>query len=257
MHTIRSSALQRRPPLLDLIDLRSQTLPFALLLTLSIAGSIVAVTLVRVLLWQATAGALLVILPPALLKWRDDARRYGVPAMTLCVLLALQGFHTIEHIAQWTQYHILRWPSFRSNGLLSAANSEWVHFVWNWGFLLVCVYLVHAGMRGWWGWLLLGVAAFHTLEHTYLMWRFQVTLRELGALGITDLQPQGLPGFFGRDGWLATSDMTQNTFLCRLPGFATAPRIDVHFWWNVIEMTFLLPAANDFARRVRAARVVA
>ncbi|MGQ9892994.1 MAG: hypothetical protein ACUVSY_04280 [Roseiflexus sp.] len=51
--------------------------------------------------------------------------------MALSILLALQGFHTVEHIAQWIQYHILRWPSFLSNGLLSAANSEWVHFVWN------------------------------------------------------------------------------------------------------------------------------
>ncbi|MGQ9483147.1 hypothetical protein [Chloroflexus sp.] len=112
-------------------------------------------------------------------------------------------------------------------------------------------------MRGWWGWLLLSVATLHTLEHTYLMWRFQATLRELGALGITDFQPQGLPGFFGRDGWLATADITQNSFLCRLPGITTAPRIDVHFWWNIIEMTFLLPAANSFAQRVRAARIVA
>ncbi len=257
MHAALPVDLRQRLPLFDLLDLRSQRLPFAILLLVSVAGGVIAVTITGVPLWQATAGALLMILPPCLLKWRDDARRYGVPAMALSILLALQGFHTVEHIAQWIQYHILRWPSFRSNGLLSAANSEWVHFVWNWGFLVVCACLVRAGMRGWWGWLLLGVATFHTLEHTYLMWRFQATLRELSALGITDLQPQGLPGFFGRDGWLATADITQNTFLCRLPGLATAPRIDVHFWWNIIEMTFLLPAANSFAQRVRAARIVA
>ncbi len=247
----------RRPPLIDLLDLRSQAAPFVMLLAAGCAGSIIAVTRTPIPLWQATVGALVLILPPLVLKWRDDARRYGVTAMALSILLALQGFHTVEHIAQWVQYHMLRWPSFVSNGLISAANSEWVHFVWNWGFLIVCVCLVRAGMRGWWGWLLLGVATFHTLEHTYLMWRFQVTLRELGALGITDLQPQGLPGFFGRDGWLATADITQNTFLCRFPGLTTAPRIDVHFWWNLIEMAFLLPAANSFMRRLKVTQDVA
>ncbi len=257
MHTPFSMPARRDLPLIDLIHLRSQTAPFVALLMVSIAGSAFAVTQARVPLWQATAGALLVLLPPFVLKWREDARRYGGAAMALSILLALQGFHTIEHIVQWTQYHILRWPSFRSNGLLSAANSEWVHFVWNWGFLAVCAFLARAGMRGWWGWLLLGVATFHTLEHTYMMWRFQITLRELGALGVTDLQPQGLPGFFGRDGWLATAEITQNTFLCRLPGFATAPRIDVHFWWNVSEMGLLLPAANGFMRRLNATRDVA
>lgn len=257
MHTMFFIPVRRYLPLIDLIHLRSQTAPFAALLIVSIAGGALAVTQARLPLWQATAGALLALLPPLLMKWREDARRYGGTAMALSILLALQGFHTIEHIVQWMQYHILRWPTFLSNGLLSAANSEWVHFVWNWGFLTVCVFLVRAGMRGRWGWLLLAVATFHTLEHTYLMWRFQMTLRELGALGVTDLQPQGLPGFFGRDGWLATADVTQNTFLCRLPGLTTAPRIDVHFWWNVSEMALLLPAANDFMRRLNATRDMA
>lgn len=245
---------RRQLPLIELVNPRSRTTPLLLALAFGIAGGASAMLWASVPLWQATAGALVVLLLPATLKWRDDALRFGVPAMVLSILLALQGFHTIEHIVQWIQYHILRWPSFRSTGLLSAANSEWVHFVWNWGFLLVCAYLFRAGMRGWWGWLLLAWAAAHTAEHTYMMWRFQLALGELNALGVTDLQPQGLPGIFGRDGWLATADVTQNTFLCRFPGLATAVRIDVHFWWNIGEMALLLPAANAFMQRIAADR---
>ena len=50
----------------------------------------------------------------------------------------------------------------------------------------------------------------------------------------------------GRDGWLARSGVTQGTFLCRLPGLTTATRLDVHFWWNVGELTLLLLAAHAF-----------
>jgi len=57
---------------------------------------------------------------------------------------------------------------------------------------------------------------------------------------------QGLPGIIGRDGWLARSPLTQGTFLCTLPGITTAMRLDVHFWWNIIETTLLLGAATWF-----------
>ena len=43
-------------------------------------------------------------------------------------------------------------PLRLSNGLLSPANSEWVHFVWNWLVLLTVIVLFVRGMRGWWGW---------------------------------------------------------------------------------------------------------
>jgi len=59
---------------------------------------------------------------------------------------------------------------------------------------------------------------------------------------------QGLPGIIGRDGWLARSVVTQGTFLCTLPGLTTAMRLDVHFWWNLIEMSLLLIAGSLFLR---------
>jgi hypothetical protein len=77
-------------------------------------------------------------------------------------------------------------------------------------------------------------------------------LADLQALGASGVAAQGLPGILGRDGWLATSDLTQNTFLCRLPGLASAARLDVHFWWNVGEIGLLMPAANAYMERLTA-----
>jgi hypothetical protein len=71
---------------------------------------------------------------------------------------------------------------------------------------------------------------------------------ELARLGFPSLSAQGLPGVLGRDGWLARSPATQGTFLCRLPGLTTAPRIDVHWWWNAGEITLLLASAHTFLR---------
>ena len=59
---------------------------------------------------RLVAGALAALLPVAALKWRDDLRRYGVVVMVLSILLATQGFHSIEHAVQEIQYYVLHWP---------------------------------------------------------------------------------------------------------------------------------------------------
>jgi hypothetical protein len=79
--------------------------------------------------------------------------------------------------------------------------------------------------------------------------RYLAVLDEMKQFGVTSVTAQGLPGFLGRDGWLAKSDATRGTFLCSLPGLATAPRLDVHFWWNVGETALLLIAGNSFMRK--------
>jgi hypothetical protein len=33
-----------------------------------------------------------------------------------------------------------------------------------------------------------------------------------------------------------------------LPGLTTAMRLDVHFWWNMLEMSMLLVAAHFFLK---------
>jgi hypothetical protein len=195
--------------------------------------------------WGATTLALAVIVPAAALKWRDDLLRWGPAVALLSVLIAMQGFHTIEHAVQLIQYHVLKWAPFKSSGLISAANSEWIHFTWNWLVVACVAYLVWQGMRSWWAWALLIWAVAHGIEHTYMLVRFYQAVDEIYrlAIGNTGLV-QGLPGILGRDGWLAYSG------LCgRIPGLTTASRIDVHFWWNTGEIVLLLLASHPFLKQ--------
>jgi hypothetical protein len=198
--------------------------------------------------WTITAIVLLALLPVGVIKWREDLRRYGATVMLLSIILISQGIHTIEHIAQWVEYYILLMPARQSTGLLSAANAEWVHFVWNWAVLIVVIALMRGGLRNGWALLLLAIATAHTLEHTYLFIRHLEVLSELRQLKVFNVTAQGLPGILGRDGWLARSPVTQGTFICTLPGLTTAMRLDVHFWWNMIEMALLLCAGHVFLR---------
>jgi hypothetical protein len=62
-------------------------------------------------LWGATALLLALLLAPGVAKWRADARRYGLTAMGVSILLAAQGFHSAEHVSQWLQYHVLNWSA--------------------------------------------------------------------------------------------------------------------------------------------------
>jgi hypothetical protein len=199
-------------------------------------------------LWSMTLITLLALLPVGVVKWREDLGRYGPTVMLLSVILVTQGVHTIEHITQWVEYYILHLPARQSTGLLSAANAEWVHFVWNWTVMIVVIALMRGGMRNVWTTLLLVVTTAHTLEHTYMFIRYLLVLSKLHQMNVYNVTAQGLPGIIGRDGWLARSAFTQGTFLCTLPGLTTAMRLDVHFWWNVIEMSLLLVAGSLFLR---------
>jgi hypothetical protein len=199
-------------------------------------------------LWSITMIVLLALLPVGVVKWRADLRLYGLTIMLLSIILVAQGVHTIEHVTQWVEYYILYLPARQSTGLLSAANAEWVHFVWNWVVLFFVIALMRGGMRNVWAFLLLVVATAHTLEHTYMFVRHLQVLAELRQMNVYTVTAQGLPGIIGRDGWLARSPVTQGTFICTLPGLTTAMRLDVHFWWNLIEMLLLLCAGSLFLR---------
>src|SRR5262245_26714759 len=90
-------------------------------------------------LWGATALVLVFLFAFGLVKGHGDAHRYGRFVVVLSVLLMTQGFHSIEHLTQWFQFNVLHWSARASSGLLSPANAEWVHFVWNWLVLLVVI----------------------------------------------------------------------------------------------------------------------
>jgi hypothetical protein len=239
-------------PLLELLNPREQTSTVLILLTLGVVLGSLEMWLFGWPLWGATVTVLVLLLVPGVLKWRADLRRYGLTLMVLSVLLVAQGFHGLEHVAQWFEYHVLRWSARQSGGLISPANAEWIHFIWNWMVVLAVIFVMRGGMRNIWAWLLLIWATAHTLEHTYLFVRYLQVLQELHQMGINTIAAQGLPGILGRDGWLVRSPWTHGTIFARLPGLTTAIRLDVHFWWNVGETALLFLAAHTFLSRRRA-----
>jgi hypothetical protein len=249
MATQRESPSDPHFPLLTLLHPREQTRAVVLLLSLGIVLWGIVVSAAGLPIWGATTIVLGLLLIPGIQKWRADRMRYGSTIMVLSILVAMQGFHSIEHVVQWIQYHWMRWQPFRSSGLISALNAEWVHFIWNWAVVFVVLYLVWSGMRNPVAWVLLVWTIAHASEHTYMMVRYLQLKHELGVLGVPEVSAQGLPGILGRDGWLARSPVTQDTFLCRLPGLTTTTRLDVHFWWNTGETLLLLIAAHLFLRR--------
>ncbi len=241
---------QSHLPVLQLLHPRRHAKAAIAALLIGLALGAFAVIVLQFPGWTFTAIVLATLLPIGMVKWREDARLFGSMVGVLSALLVMQGVHTIEHLVQWVQYYVLFWTARQSNGLLSAANAEWVHFVWNWAVLFVVLWLVIKGrMRNLWAYGLVLVAGLHAIEHSYTFVRYLQVLEELRQLGVTNVTAQGLPGIVGRDGWLARSAFTQGTFLCTLPGLTTAIRLDVHFWWNAIEMVLLLLAAHVFLRR--------
>jgi hypothetical protein len=233
--------------LLTLLHPRGQAGLFILALAAATLAASFSVTRLSLPLWAAIAGALGFLLYPAARKWQADRRQLGTPAMLLSILLASQGLHTVEHIAQWIQFNALGWPLRASSGLLSPLNAEIVHFTWNMTVLLVIAYLLASGVRNRWMWLLLVWAAAHTAEHSYLFVNYLYELRRLANAGLPLDAAQGLPGFFGKAGWLATNAPQSGpiAWICTIaPGLTDAPRLSVHFWWNMGEMALLLLAAH-------------
>lgn len=235
-------------PLLQLLNPRQHTRAVLWSLLAGLLASFLAMRFLGWPLWSATAIVLVALVPVGLRKWGDDRLRFGVTAMVLSIVLTAQGLHTIEHLVQWIQYHLLLWTMRESSGLLSPANAEWVHFVWNWLVLASGIILWRGGVRNRWMALFLAVAFFHTIEHSYTFLRYQLVLGELRGLGVFNVTAQGLPGIVGRDGWLARSAWTRGTFICSIPGLTTAVRLDVHFWWNALEMSLLVLAGHFFMR---------
>ncbi|NJM09246.1 hypothetical protein HC891_28130 [Candidatus Gracilibacteria bacterium] len=234
-----------------LLHPRGQMPLFVGFLFLGVLTAWLSVTRLSMPLWSGVVVVLALLAYPAVRKWCADYERLGLPVTVLSILLATQSFHTVEHIAQWVQYYILAYPLQESSGLISPLNAEIVHFGWNVGVLLVVIYLIDSGMRNGWMWLLLLWAGAHTAEHTYMFVTYLQEVQWLTSSGASISAAQGLPGVLGKGGWLANNAATSGpiAFLCTFaPGLANAPRLDVHFWWNVGEIALLLPAAHSGIR---------
>lgn len=238
--------------LFTLVHPRARTRP---LLVALIAGFLIGGVLMltaEMPLSGATLITLGLLAYPAFQKWRDDFARWGAPLCALSVLVALQGFHTFEHIAQYYQFHYLGWSGKISGGLLAAANVETIHFLWNWAVCLTVIGILRAGVRNPFGYAMAAWSFLHCIEHTYLFIQYLDAVVTLWAQDVSPAFAQGLPGILGRHGLLETAGAQYQplVFLCQLaPPLVTAPRISVHFWWNIGEIAFLLPYAHTAMRR--------
>jgi hypothetical protein len=190
-----------------------------------------------------SAGA---IVPPISLAARNRISTYPAVTRLMGLVLVMQLLHTVEHVVQLTQNYRLDRPGARSLGIVSALNVEWVHFGWNW-LVWACLVAVFAkGMRGGSMLALFAWVTAHSIEHTYMLVHYLNMNRRLDSLGLPRFTvAETLPGFFGRDGWLA---LNATSWRPTLGPLASAPRVTVHFWWNVGEL-FLLALAVFTATR--------
>ena len=131
------STIQRS--LLALLHPRGQARLFGAALAAAVVLGWLSITRLSVPLWSAAILGVALLAVPALRKWHRDRQSLGSPAMVLSILLVTQSLHTVEHIAQWLQYHVLDWPLTASSGIISPLNAEIVHFTWNVSVLLVVV----------------------------------------------------------------------------------------------------------------------
>jgi hypothetical protein len=238
--------------LLSLLHPRGQTRLFAGALIVGLLVGWLSVTQLSLPLWGTAVFLIGLLVYPTLRKWRLDRQRLGSTAMVLSRQLVTQSLHTVEHVTQWVQYHMLDWPLKAASGIISPLNAEIVHFSWNLAVLLVVVWLGVAGLRNRWMWLLLLWAVAHTAEPTYLFVSYVQEVQRLASEGLPLAAAQGLLGFFGKGGWLATNVPATGrvAYLCLLaPGLTSAPRLDIHFWWNVGEIGLLLWSAHTSMRR--------
>jgi hypothetical protein len=189
----------------------------------------------------AITSAGLVALPIELaLRSRLASLHRGL--LVLGAVLIVQGLHTVEHVVQIIQSYRLDRVGARSLGVVSGLNVEWVHFGWNWLAWLGVVFAWRLGVRGFWMLALILWITAHSLEHTYMLWHYLSVTSKLNGLGLPRSgASQVLPGILGRDGWLARDVPATRRVLGPL---VAAPRVAVHFWWNVGEVSLLVAATR-------------
>ncbi|GAC1461868.1 MAG: hypothetical protein NVSMB8_13460 [Candidatus Limnocylindrales bacterium] len=132
------------------------------------------------------------------------------------MVLASQLGHAAEHLAQIIQIHALGMRAADARGMLSAFDTEWVHFVWN-GWILVAIAALLVGYpRNRWLWLAAAFSGWHAFEHAYLLSGYLLT------------------GLSGQPGLLASGGL--------VGGGLPLARPELHFAYNLAEVVPLVLA---------------
>jgi hypothetical protein len=168
-------------------------------------------------LWKAALLILLAWLPIVAVKTREIYRQYHWLAFFFVLLIA-QSVHFTEHIAQMIQIHLLGLSGMQAHGIIGMLDLEWVHFIFDAGWVPICVYILLFVYRksNPWLYVLAVIVTWHALEHVAIM---SVYLRT----GIV-----GSPGLLAHGGVIA--------------GGLPLIRPNLHFLYNLIEETLILIA---------------
>ena len=159
------------------------------------------------------------------------ARRHDAWLALFYVLVVSQGGHLLEHVVQVAQVHVLGMAPPDANGVFTALDAEWVHFLWNTWVLAATVPLVLRYRDNSWLRLAAVAAVWHELEHAYLI------------VGHVMNGTVGDPGLLAGGGALG--------------GGVPVTRIDLHVAYNVIETLPIVVAFGVTLRREQAPAPVA
>lgn len=173
-------------------------------------------------LWAIVLGTLLPWSPIITRETVFLGIRYGWLALFYVLTLTQTG-HLLEHVAQMAQIHILGIAPRSAHGVFGALDVEWVHFPWNAGVAVAALLLVRVFHRNPWLWLVLAIAVWHGIEHSYILSVYLAT------------GTAGTPGFLARGGILG--------------GGSPLLRPDLHFLYNLVETLPLVMAfLHQYAR---------
>src|SRR6266581_3795806 len=168
-------------------------------------------------LWKVALFILLAWLPICVVNTKAIYRQYGWLAFFFVLLIA-QSVHFTEHIAQMIQIHLLGLSGMQAHGIIGMLDLEWVHFIFDAGWVPLCVYILLFVYRksNPWLWILAVIVTWHAFEHVAIMSYYLRT-------GIV-----GSPGLLAHGGIIA--------------GGLPLIRPDLHFLYNLIEETLILIA---------------
>jgi hypothetical protein len=196
----------------------SDSIPLYVVVVASLISlSLLVIHMIGMDLWKVALLILLAWLPIFVVKTREIYQQYRWLALFFVLLIA-QSVHFTEHIAQMIQIHLLGLSGMQAHGIIGMLDLEWVHLIFDAGWVPICVYILLFVYRKSNPWLrvLAVIVTWHALEHLAIMSFYLRT-------GIA-----GSPGLLARGGAIA--------------GGLPLIRPDLHFLYNLIEETLILIA---------------